>query len=492
MPLILPGNVATATAATGYDVANSVRMNDGDTPYFNKTPSAGDRAKWTFSCWFKLGNIPGASSTHGILVSGGASADQSTIRIDGQVIDWVEWDQSGSATQGRLITNRVFRDPTAWYHLVCTWDSDNGTEGSRMKMYINGVRETSFSTGTYPTSGYDSAMNSNVLHEIGRQSWNSSQYFDGYFAEMAFCDGQAYAASDFGEFNSDSPTIWQPKDISGLTFGSRGWYLDFEDSGDLDDDESGNGNDWTANNLAAADQAVDTPTNNFCTLNPLHSMAQSSSTNNTTTYSEGNCKLAPSDNNSMVHSSNTIAMPPNGKWYMELKFLSTNVSYGGIIDIDKVGNASRANVDLSSSGTSGYNSVVYQTNYIYAGTSSSYGDDIENNDIMGIAFDADNGALYIALNGTWQNSGDPTSGASKTNAIDISGQSWYAGVTGWSICIGDGSTSNGDNYEVSFGGCPGFTVSSAQADDNGYGIFEHDVPAGYYAICTKNLAEFGG
>ena len=221
-------------------------------------------------------------------------------------------------------------------------------------------------------------------------------------------------------------------------------------------------------------------------------MALSSSTNNTTTYSEGNCKLAPSDNNSMVHSSNTIAMPPNGKWYMELKFLSTNVSYGGIIDIDKVGNASRANVDLSSSGTSGYNSVVYQTNYIYAGTSSSYGDDIENNDIMGIAFDADNGALYIALNGTWQNSGDPTSGASKTNAIDISGQSWYAGVTGWSICIGDGSTSNGDTYEVSFGGCPGFAVSSAQADDNGYGIFEHDVPAGYYAICTKNLAEFGG
>ena len=221
---------------TSYEVANSCRFNDDDTAYFNKTPSAGDRAKWTFSCWFKLGNIPGASANHCLFSSGSSGADQATIKISNQKIDWWEWDQSANDFIGYLSTNRKIRDPSAWYHLVCTWDSDNGTAGNRMRMYINGTEETSFATDTNPTSGFDSNINSNVAHEIGREANNSSNYWDGYLAEMAFCDGQAYAASDFGEFDDDSPTIWKPKDISGLTFGSRGWYLDFEDSGDLDDD----------------------------------------------------------------------------------------------------------------------------------------------------------------------------------------------------------------------------------------------------------------
>jgi hypothetical protein len=454
-------------------------MNDDDTPYFNKTPSAGDRAKWTFSCWFKLGNIPGASSTHGILVSGGASADQSTIRIDGQVIDWVEWDQSGSATQGRLITNRVFRDPTAWYHLVCTWDSDNGTEGSRMKMYINGVRETSFSTGTYPTSGYDSAMNSNVLHEIGRQSWNSSQYFDGYFAEMAFCDGQAYAASDFGEFDEDSPTIWKPKDISGLTFGSRGWYLDFEDSGDLDDDESGNGNDWTANNLAATDQAVDTPTNNFCTLNPLVRLGAHS------TLSEGNCFWTLSSAGyESVHS--TFAVN-SGKWYCEFKFISGSHQYTGIT-------ASELLTGLYESVISGDSNIMYNHagnkqigNSSDGAAQSSYGSTYTSGDIVGMALDYDNNYMYFAKNNTWQNSGDPESGATGTGGLALPSTT-HSYAFGMSKYASGGSGTAGAN----FGGCPPFSLSSAANDENGYGLFEYAPPDGFLALCSKNLGSDGG
>ena len=450
----------------------------------HKTPgSAGSLTTWTLSVWLKRGNL-GAEHPFFSGADPSTSSHRDLIRFNSD--NTLNIYINGTVYR---TTNRKFRDVSAWYHIVVNWDTTNGTAGSRVKLYVNGTEETAFSTSADPAEDAESNINRDTNQRVGREE--AGTFYDGYMAEVCFIDGTIYGPTSFGEFDSDSPTIFKPIDVSGLTFGTNGFYLDFEASDNLGNDANG-GTDLTESGLAAADQAVDSPTNNFCTLNPLHSMAKSASTNYPTTYSEGNCKLAPSNNDAMVHSSNTIPMPPKGKWYMELKFLSTNVSYGGIIDMDKVGAAAYANVDLSSSSTSGYNQVVYQTNYIFAGTSTSYGDDIEDDDIMGIAWDADNGALYIALNGTWQNSGDPTSGASKTNAIDISGQSWYGGVQGWSICIGDGSTSNGDSYEVSFGGCPGFAVSSAQADDNGYGIFEYDVPAGFYSICTKNLAEFGG
>ena len=481
MPITVLGG--TKVADTAFSVANSCRFNDGDSPSLHKSFSSASRTTYTFSAWIKLGT-PGVSGS--LFYRHVDDNNYCRCFFESDVLKFA--DVTSGADNWLLITTRKFRDHTAWYHIVVVCDTTNATAGNRQRIYVNGIEETVFSTETNSSTQGQWGVDGN--HYVGTKA-GSAYFFDGYMAEVCYIDGTALTPTSFGEFDDDSPNMWKPKDVSGLTFGTNGFYLDFEDSSNLGNDANG-GTDLTEANLAAADQAVDSPTNNFCTLNPLHSMAQSASTNNTTTYSEGNCKIAPSDNNSMIHTCNTLAMPPKGKWYMELKFLSTNVSYGGIIDIDTVANASRANVDLSSSSTSGYNQVVYQTNYIFAGTSTSYGDDLSTNDIMGIAFDADNGALYIALNGTWQNSGDPTSGASKTNAIDISGESWYAGVQGWSICIGDGSTSNGDTYEVSFGGCPGFAVSSAQADDNGYGIFEHDVPAGYYAICTKNLAEFGG
>ena len=469
MPLILPGNVGSATASTTFSVANSVRMNDGDTPYFNKTPSAGDRAKWTFSCWFKLGSA--YSSTHGILVAGGGSADQSTIRLDSGVIDWVEWDQSGSATQGRLITNRVFRDPTGWMHLVCTWDSDNASSGDRMKMYINGVRETSFSTGTYPTSGYDSAMNSNVLHEIGRQSWNSSQYFDGYFAEMAFCDGQAYAASDFGEFDEDSPTIWKPKNISTLTFGTRGWYLDFEDSGDLDDDESGNGNDWTANNLAAADQYVDSPTKNYATWNPLVE-------NNSVTFSEGNTFGTKSSAHASIVS--TIAVN-NGKFYMEFKVEVVNPRTIGLARSDFIDWDDYLGSDEMSWGT--YWEATGNAHHSHAGsdigTTSSMA--TSTGDILQLAFDGATGKCWIGKNNTWLDSGDPAAGSNPIftlSATDLTYDIFFA------VNVYDGALS----ANFGNGQFKGTAISSAGTTTTGDdSIWEYDCPSGFYGLSAKNL-----
>jgi len=490
LPTILSGNVASALGGA-FEVANSCRFNDGDNAYMHKTPSgAGNQDVWTFSTWFKRS---GLAKEQALFVAGSDSSNATLIWFRND--DILEFSIYNSGTRnGRVQTSVKYRDVSAWYHLCVSYNSADGTATDRMKIYINGARVTDVATPTNPSSGQDSLVNHTSKHSVGSDGAigfiTGAGDFDGYMAETVLLDGTAATPTSFGEYDEDSPTIWKPIDVSGLTFGTNGFYLDYEDSANLGNDANG-GTDFTEVNLAAADQAVDTPTNNFCTLNPLFSVAKSSSANYPPTYSEGNCKIVQSDNDTRIYSCNTIAMPPKGKWYMEVKFLSVNVCYAGIIDMDKVGAAAQGNVDLSSSGTTGYNQVVYQTNYIYAGTSTSYGDDLSTNDIMGLAWDADNGALYLSINGTWQNSGDPTSGASKTNAIDISGQSWYSDVTAWSLCIGDGSTSNKDSLEVSFGGCPAFSISSAQADDNGYGIFEYDVPAGYYSICTKNLAEYG-
>ncbi len=490
MPLILPGNVASATAGA-YDIANSVRMNSADTAYFAKTPSAGDRAKWTFSVWFKIGNIPGASSAHCFFSSGASGADQAAIKIDSQVIHWWEYDHSASSFPGYLITNRKIRDPSAWYHLVCTWDSDNGTAGNRMRMYINGTEETSFSTDTNPTSGFDSNINSNVLHEIGRQSFNSSGYFDGYFAEMAFCDGQAYAASDFGEFSEDSPTIWMPKDISGLTFGTRGWYLDFEDSADLDDDESGNGNDWTLANLAAADQMLDTPTNNFCVLNALTARSDG-------TLSQGNLLFT----HTAAGWGSTLGTfaPTAGKWYWESRQSENTSSNGfpvGIYNVD-----SGLFHDQQQTQTPGHTTSTYgegyaaytdngdyaswRTNNVEADTSFGSGDAA---DIWQCAIDLDNQKIWFGQNNTWTGSGDPANGTNATSTALTAGAA-FAPIT----CSYD-EDDDSENFHHNFGADSTFAgaiSAGGNADGNGYGDFVYAPPSGFLSLCTKNLGSDGG
>jgi hypothetical protein len=276
MPLILPGNVATATAATGYDVANSVRMN-GDAR-MTITPSTADADKWTFSCWVKRSVISSGSQTLFSAIDPSNNLTELRFNSDDK-IDYYSHD--GSSYTGRLNTNRVFRDVAAWYHIVAVWDSANGTAGNRMRLYINGVEETSFATDTNPSSGQDSYVGANLPHYVGDKG-DAGQYFKGYMAEVYYCNGQAYAASDFGEFDEDSPTIWKPKDASGLTFGTGGFYLDFEDSANLGNDANG-GTDLTESGLAATDSSTDTPTNNFATMNPLYKAPDAN------TFSEGNC-----------------------------------------------------------------------------------------------------------------------------------------------------------------------------------------------------------
>jgi hypothetical protein len=271
MSLIIPAN---SLAGGGYEVDNSLRFNNGSSDYLSRTPgSAGNTKKFTISFWVKrsvLGTeqdiihaYPGSGSRSQVIFN---SANQLALDLENNT--------------NNLITTRLFRDISAWYHIVIVYDSDNGTTGNRVILYINGVRETSFGTEQYPSSGSTSQINTTTQHEISSYD-GVGQYLDCYLSEFVFLDGTAAAVTDFGEFDEDSG-IWKPIDVSGLTFGTNGFYLDFKDSAALGDDVSGNGNDFTVNNLTSIDQTTDTPTNNFAMTK------NSNSKNSNITLSNGN------------------------------------------------------------------------------------------------------------------------------------------------------------------------------------------------------------
>ena len=479
MPLILG---AQSAIAAGFSVDNSCRWDDGDSPYMHYTPgSTTSQVKWTYSVWTKRGNM-GARQCLLFASSDAGSTDY--VEIEYKADNTLNYQVKGSSgtTPGVLITTRLFRDPAAWYHLVFVWDSENASAGDRMKIYVNGTEETVFDTDDNPADGdLSPVLTSGVETDVGKQA-GSTKYFDGYLAEVALIDGQAYAASDFGEFNADSPTIWQPKDISGLTFGTSGFYLDFEDSADLGNDVSGNGNDLTEVNFAATDQMSDSPTNNFCTLANLN-------TSPSVTLSEGNTTAFGSSGSTSGNVSSTIC-PQSGKWQAEIKYRTVVSNYprSGHYQIN---NDHFGRLQNSTVGAPGYK--ISEGQYSASGelttnngSTPSWGSAVSAGQILQYAVDCDNGATYIGVQGTWQDSGDPTSGASKTGAA----WTWTPGPTFQGISFGD-SVYNGAYSDWNFGN-PSYANTSDAADANGYGKFEYAPPTGYYALCTKNLAEFGG
>jgi len=481
MPLILPGNVASALGGA-YEVANSCRFNDGDSAYMHKTPgSSGNRRKFTFSCWIKKGDIAPGDDT--CLFSGDNSGDDTRpddIRIRDTGKLYVSF---RNTNDGIVSTQRVLRDPSAWMNIVVAVDTEQGTAANRVKIYINGVQESNLEgdgsgSPTYPSEDHDcTGFGRDTKITVGARSKDSpDKFFDGYMAEVCYIDGSQLAATSFGEFDEDSPTIWKPKDVSGLTFGTNGFYLDFEASDNLGNDANG-GTDLTEVNLAATDQSTDTCTNNFATLNPLL-------LNSGLTFSEGNLNLVSSNAN-YRHAISTIAVQ-NGKWYAEFKAVSGFSSVDKSVGIYRTDNA--------------YNPTNGLGNYT-TGTTWSYGahGDVRTNngvsqtgvgtftdgDIIAVAMDLDNNKLYFAKNNTWINSGDPESGATGTGSYAItSGDFYHFAVT--SISSG-GAALWSSNF-----GSPNYANSSDAADANGYGAFEYAPPSGYLSLCTKNLGSDGG
>jgi|TARA_R100001086_G_scaffold6091_1_gene3814 hypothetical protein len=455
-----------------YEVNNSCRFFSNTR--LHKTPSStGSNSVATFSCWVKRSGLGILSPLFSADPVGGGGAY-------GQIVFSVA-DKLNVYDGGTVIatTNRVFRDVSSWYNIVVALNSGaSGTD--KCKIYVNGTLETSFSTDNRSSFSNLNGWNQNTVQNVGSDTVG---FLHGYMAEVVMIDGTQYAASDFGEFDDDSPTIWKPKDVSGLTFGTNGFYLDFEDSGNLGNDVNG-GTDLTEVNLSAVDQATDTPTNNFCVMNPLDYTA--------TTFSEGNLKLNWSQSPNVFGITTGTLFMGSGKYYWEAKITSDDDSTGiqlGVIQVEPyLSRLTAPGVDLSLFfGLGARFRTDKAVNKVLNGTDSSISDTWSNDVIIRIAYDGSAGKIYM-WTGTSELTGqDISAGTSFNNGTLTSGTMVLPYLS-----LGDGGSGTKTcQIEFNFGGCPAFSISSGNSDANGYGNFEYSVPSGYYSLCTKNLAEFG-
>lgn len=478
MPLILGTN---SIKETGYNVDNSLRFNDGSSDSLTKSFSgSGNRRTWTLSVWFKLSLIPPASRLFSI-GNDASSNILSAFFTSGDLR--FENDESGSKTF-EFRTDQVFRDPSAWSHLVFAVDTTQSTSSNRVKIYHNGSQITSFSTENYPSQNSDTLWNHTTgSATIGARAASSSgTFFDGYMAEIVSIDGQQLDPTSFGEFDSDSPTIWKPKDVSGLTFGTNGFHLDFENASSLGADVSGNSNNFTVNNLTSIDQSTDTCTNNFATINSLYYSASSY------TLTNGNLSVDGNASNAWRSLYGTFALT-SGKWYWEIKIDGKESSDPnnfaiGIVSTDQVDQTSSNGKFFGTAQGYAYHGKDGKklNNDTVTANGASYGDSYTTGDIIGVFLDLDNHKLYFSKNGTVQASGDPTSGSTGTNAA-------FSITTGHTYLPAIANYYSAEHYSFNYGSPP-FSISSGNSDPNGFGNFEYSTQ-NYYSCNTKNLAEFG-
>ena len=460
MPSILGAN----TLSGGFEVANSLRFNDGDSPALTRSLGTTTLAtKGTFSFWVKRGQLGTAQMIYTNEVADDNNRGQILFEDDDTFI--VKDTVSGSNTT-LYKTAQLFRDTSAWYHMVVALDSTQAG-GNRIRVYKNGTRipDAQFGTSTEPNQNSDFKLltggqtNKNHIGKIH----GGANHFDGYLAEFVYCDGQVLDASSFGEFDEDSG-IWKPIDVSNLTMGDQGFYLDFEDSSALGNDKAGSNNFGTVTNLAATDQSTDTCTNNFAVMNPLYV-----GLNANESLAEGNLKGLNTGNGENNYVSNFGVS--SGKWYFEAKANVAGDDYAtiGIVATDSI---------LQTNGSwlgSTSDSFFYNENGSIGtnGSASTTGlATYADNDIIGVRVNLDDNELHFYKNGTIITN---TALSITANKEYFFGGRVYTNATGW---------------EFNFGS-PAYAISSGNADGNGYGNFEYAVPSGYYSLNTKNLAEYG-
>ena len=440
---------------TGYEIENSLRFNDDDAPRLTKTfSSSGNRRTVTFSAWFKLSNL-------GIIrhIFSNNGADFINLESD----NTLSVQLAGSA-EGYLYSNRVFRDPSAWYHIVVAVDTTQGTASNRLKLYINGVQETSFSATSNPNQNLETGFAENVQHAIGMRSANVDRHFDGYLAEVNFVDGSALDPTYFGE--TDDNGVWIPKEPDVSSYGTNGFYMQFQQTGTsanssgIGADTSGNDHHFAVTNLAATDVTEDTPTNNFCTL--------SSVDNDGVVLSEGNCNFdTSSGNNEGVRG--TIGVQ-NGKWYYECKITGSAGMSAGNIGYSRpevpVTSGPASVLGLFANGSSTFG--LYNNSSGKTSLDASAG--IGQNDIIGVALDLDSSTKTIAYY--------------RNGSIMGSAQTINASILGdflLPVMLDDGGV-NDVVGSFNFGN-PTFSISSGNTDGK-YGNFEYAPPSGYYALKT--------
>ena len=389
--MVFQNNVLSGSAGSGttvHTIDQSIRFNSADSAYMHRTPSSsGNRKTFTSSFWVKFGDLTNCALPFPSVLQ---NANYGAFLSSGIIQFFIYY--SGS-WQGQLYTNRVFRDPAAWYHFVIVVDTTNATPTERVRIYVNGQRETSFSTENYPNLNQDTDWNnSGEKMGIGVSANGFSSSFGEYYAaEMVFVDGTAYGPENFGEYNSSG--IWIPKDVSGLSFGTNGFHIDGRDSSDLGDDESGQGNDFTVVNLATNDQKADSPTNNQITFNPLNNQRSGG------TPSNGNLDYVGPGTRTLI--SLTANIPSTGKWAVAFKVAQVSTSQGWQIGIapanqSDFGDAAGSNEDLKLIRMFPSGSDLEIGDYVNS-ASINPSQPITTSDEFWVAVDMDSGNVYLGI-----------------------------------------------------------------------------------------------
>jgi len=464
--------------STGYDIENSCKFETDNTEYLERATGGGngDNQKHTISVWVKRTELSNGTNTYIMGFSSG--------RLRFETNDIIEYQfRSGR----KLETTAVYRDTSAWYHIVVVADSTLATSTDRMKLWVNGVRVTDFTTYIPQDQNQGSPLwgvYNTYNFRVGGGGSYTSDGINGYLSEVYYINGQTLDPTDFGEFDEDSG-IWKPKAFTG-TLGSLDNYLDFSNSSNLGEDANG-GTDLSLNNITAADQATDTPTNSFCIFNPTFSWIYSGNDASATILNGGttadNIDLSPGT--AWKGAVGTMAVN-KGKWYWEWE--NNSGAFGhrthGILTTEFTVRSVYAADDYSNQlvfrdgGTPRIVTLIdgtVATPHLMTPYTSN------NADVFGIALNMDDEEATFYRNG----SAITIDGTSNTT-IDISsvdGVSKYV----YPLYSCYGST----EAHYNFGGFTAMGISSAASDENGYGNFEYAPPSGYYALCTKNLAEFG-
>ena len=442
----------------------------------NRTASStGNVQIWTWSGWVKRAAVPGTVDAKGGLFATYTDANQRLdFGIDANHRFFFKEKQSAS-TNIDFTSNRLFQDPSAFYHFVVAVDTTDSTAADRVKVYVNGERITSWLDNTPPNQNYNTLMNvSGRTYYIGTTD-GSSNYWNGLMSHVHFCDGTALAPTVFG--STDSTTgEWKINTAPSFTPGTNGFTI-LKD-GNTITDQSSNSNDFSLGG-GTLTNTEDCPSNVFATWNPLDNYYPAM------TLSYGNTR-ALTVTNKYTYTPTTLGMT-SGKYYAEIKCVAKSSSQIEMLaGITSTSSASTTDELGHFANDYGYYSNTGQ--YRNNNTLSSYGNSWTQDDIIGIAVDLDNNKLYFSKNGTWQNSGVPTSGATGTGAISITDPTstprgaYFFAVTNWS------ATSNA-TFDANFGnGFFGTTqISSEGTNASGNGKFEYDVPTGYTALSTKGL-----
>ena len=491
--MVFQNNVLSGAAGSGtttYAIDQSIRFDDAAEHYmYSPAPSSSKSftTTATISMWIKLGNI-GQHYFAGAFYGSNARYDFFQINANNKLQASGRSGGASTATGSgvtKWITTQVFRDPSAWYHLIFVYDTTNAVQSERFRLYVNGERVTEFDTA--PSYGA-----SELVYWFGKSSYTTLGayynqtgfadyfYWDGYMAEMHGVDGTALDQDSFGEFNSSG--IWTPKEYTG-SHGTDGFYIKGADASDLGTNSAANGNDFTLNGLSSHDKMLDSPTNNFPTFNPIYADVSGI---NSITLANGNLQ-GTGTSGQFDHKTATFNLPQSGKWYFEY-YLGGLYTGFGICIVGQEGSITGGYGFGALSTSQGFgfqNSIIYNGNSV---TTNFGTGNLSAGTILNCAFDVDNDKVFLGLNNTYYaadagSDGNPSTGANPTVTTSFS-------LSTNDIILGFYLSSSSSSAYLNFGQegtFAGNKTAGGNSDASGIGNFLYSVPTGFKALCTKNL-----